>query len=132
MKFTRATDYAVRLLVHLASKDGEGTSIELSKRLDIPFNHLAKLVQALARKGYLITRKGKGGGLRLAKDPKQISLADIIETTEGTMVMSDCLFHRESCKFSRSCKFRKYLGKVQNKVHSLFANETIFDLISTN
>jgi Rrf2 family nitric oxide-sensitive transcriptional repressor len=131
MKITRASDYAIRLLTHLATREEEGTSGELGKELDIPFNHLAKLVQILARKGYLITRKGKGGGLKLAADPKKIDLAEVIEAIEGPIVLSDCLFHRKSCRFSKNCKFRKCLSGVRSKIYQLFSNTTIFDLVTS-
>ena len=132
MKLTRATDYAIRLLTHLASNNEEAKSNELAMELDIPFNHLSKLVQALARKGYLITRKGKGGGLKLAVDPKKISIMDIVETIEGRMMLSNCLLHKESCRFSKKCKFRKCVGWVQNKMMDMLSKQTIYDMVVSN
>jgi Rrf2 family nitric oxide-sensitive transcriptional repressor len=131
MKITRAADYAIRLLAHLASGRGEGTSEALAKKLDIPFNHLAKLVQILARRGYLVTTKGKGGGLRLAVDPKKIDLTEVIEAIEGPLLISDCLFHRESCRFSPKCKFRRTLAKAKSRMNSVLSETTIFDLAAT-
>lgn len=128
MKITKASDYAIRLLTHLASMKGEATSEALAKKLDIPFSHLAKLVQKLARRRYLITRKGKGGGLKLAVDPRTISVADIVEIVEGPIVISDCIFHRESCRFSENCKARKCLANVRYKMQEILAATSVFDL----
>lgn len=128
MKLTRASDFAIRILTHLASDKEEWTSIELAKELDIPFNHLAKLVQVLGRRGYLATRKGKGGGLRLAVDPKAIDLAEIIEAVEGPLVISDCLFHRDACRFSGKCNARRILAKVKAKMRDILSGTSIFDL----
>lgn len=131
MKLTRASDYGIRLLTCLASGCGEGTSEEFAKKLDIPFNHLAKLVQVLARRGFLVTTKGKGGGLKLAVDPRKINLAGVIEAIEGPLVMSDCIFHRESCRFSAKCRIRRVLAKARDKMNSVFLKTTIFDLATT-
>jgi len=132
MKITKATDYAIRLLTYLVEHGGEGRSSEISKEIDVPFNHLAKLVQTLARKKYLITRRGKGGGLKLAKDPNQISLAELIEVIEGPVVISDCIFHREDCKFSSTCKARKYLMWARSQFLENLSAKSIFDLAQTS
>ena len=128
MKITRATDYAIRLLAHLAAGEEETTSQALAKELGIPLNHLAKLVQVLARRGYLITRKGKGGGLRLAADPKKIDLAEIVEVIEGPVIVNDCIFNKNNCRFSGKCKVRKCLSGVQKKIQDMLAETTISDM----
>lgn len=129
MKLTRAADYAIRMLIQLASGGSERTSLELAKRLNIPFNHIAKIVQNLSRNGYLITKKGKGGGISLARDPKKISVYDIVSAIEGPLVVSDCILNRETCKFSRSCNFRDCLADLKGKIEELLSSTSIFDLV---
>lgn len=129
MKLTRASDYSIRLLIHLASQEGGVTSEELSRRLDIPFNHLSKLVQALARRGYLVTRKGKGGGLKLALHPRKINVADVIEMHEGPFVLNDCLLNRKNCRFSGNCLFHKYLKRVRAQMLKMMSRKSIYDLV---
>ncbi|NQU16662.1 MAG: Rrf2 family transcriptional regulator [Candidatus Saganbacteria bacterium] len=128
MNITKATDYAFRFLTTLASEGGEGSCRDLAERIDVPFNHLAKLVQRLSNAGLLITKKGKGGGLKLSKPASQISLADVYEAIEGPVCLNDCLFHRKSCKFSSKCKVRKCLGKIQKKINKMLANQNIMEL----
>jgi len=129
MKITRASDYAIRLLTYLAEKGGEATSEKIAPEIDVPFNHLAKLVPMLARKGYLLSRKGKGGGIKLAVSPKEINIADIITAIEGPMVISDCIFNRKSCRFSEKCKMRKCLYAVRYKIEEILSKTTVFDLV---
>ncbi|MBI5700395.1 Rrf2 family transcriptional regulator [Candidatus Saganbacteria bacterium] len=130
MKITRASDYAIRLLMHLAQeKDGEGRSEKIAKELGIPFNHLAKLVQILGRKGYLITRKGKGGGLKLALDPRKVNLAEVIEAIEGPLVISDCIGKNKFCIRSSKCKIRKCFKTVRDKILELLQETSIHDMI---
>lgn len=128
MKLTRASDFAIRLLTHLASNGEDAKSGELAEELDIPFNHLSKLVQLLARRGYILTRKGKGGGLRLAMDPKKVDLAEIVEAVEGPISISDCIFNKDACRFSSKCRVRKCLGGVRNTIQKMLSRTTIHDM----
>lgn len=128
MNITRASDYAIRLLVRLAAMGKETTSEEVAKEIDVPLSHLTKLVHLLARRGYLLTRKGRGGGLKLAKDPKKINLAEVIEAVEGPMMLNKCLFNRKNCRFSLKCKVRECLGVVQRTMRDLLASKTIFEM----
>lgn len=129
MKITRAADYAMRLLVKLAMLGEESQSRVLSAEIEVPFNHLNKLTQLLSRRGFIATRKGKGGGLRLARDPKSISLMEVIEAVEGPIVLSNCLFQRENCRFSAKCKVRKTLCAVQKQMKAMLAERTIHDMM---
>ncbi len=129
MKLTRATDYAIRLLSYLAADGKENTSVEIAKALNIPFNHLSKLVHQLGRQGYLVTRKGKGGGIQLAVDPKKASLIDVIELIEGPMSMSECILNLGCCENSKTCKFRKKLSGAQALMREALSKSTISDLV---
>ncbi|MBI5699885.1 Rrf2 family transcriptional regulator [Candidatus Saganbacteria bacterium] len=128
MKLTRASDFAVRILKHLAGREGEATSRELSRKLHIPYNHLAKVVQKLSRGGYLKTKKGKGGGIELACEPKTINLFDVIESVEGPLQLSHCILHRKSCAFSRNCGLRRTLALAEQTLKKTLASRTIYDL----
>ncbi|MBU1026294.1 MAG: Rrf2 family transcriptional regulator [Candidatus Margulisbacteria bacterium] len=128
MKITRASDYAIRLLSHLAAGEIQTTSEELSGELGIPLNHLAKLVQVLGRRGFLLTRKGRGGGLRLGIDPKKVNVAQVIEAIEGPIVISECILNRKACNFSNKCKARKCLGALKQKMFNLLSGTSIADL----
>ncbi|MFA4844907.1 MAG: Rrf2 family transcriptional regulator [Candidatus Margulisiibacteriota bacterium] len=128
MNITRASDFAIRILVRLAV-DGEATTCEaLAKEIDVPYNHVAKIVQLLARRGFLLTRRGKCGGLSLAVDPRRISLADVIEAVEGPLTISHCVLRKESCRFSPKCKVRTCFGAVQAKIRGMLADRTILEM----
>ncbi len=128
MKLTRKADFAIRLLIHLASDSKESTSRALAKTLNIPFNHLAKIVHELSRHGFIITKKGKGGGLKLAKNPASINVYEVVSAIEGPVVISDCILSRETCKFSKSCNFRKCLSGLKEKLEKLLITTKISDL----
>ena len=131
MKLTRAADYAIRLLTHLVAIGGKSTSEILSKKIDVPLNHVSKIVQKLSRSGYLITRKGKGGGLRLARNPKHINLAEIVEIIDGPIMLSDCILNKESCCFGKKCKVRLCLAGIRAKMLKVLSKTKIGDLVPT-
>ncbi|MED5458360.1 MAG: Rrf2 family transcriptional regulator, partial [Pseudomonadota bacterium] len=75
MHLTRYTDYAIRVLLYLAVKGEERTTInEIAQTFSISRNHLMKIVQELNQKGYLTAIRGKNGGLLLGRSPETISL----------------------------------------------------------
>lgn len=132
MKLTRGADFSIRILSRLAILDKEVTSEELADKIRVPLNHVAKLVQLLARRGYIITKKGKGGGIRLALDPKKIDLAEVIEAVEGPIVISDCILHKSSCCFGKNCRVRTCLDKLRQKMLAVLSATTIYDLMPAN
>ncbi|OGC11428.1 hypothetical protein A3K48_02815 [candidate division WOR-1 bacterium RIFOXYA12_FULL_52_29] len=130
MNITRAADYSLRLLVKLAALDGGAQSRPLAEEIDIPFNHFNKLTRLLARRGFISTRKGKGGGLKLARDPKKISLVEVIEAVEGPIMLNHCLFNRKNCRFSVKCRVRKTLCSVQKMMKQMLAERSIHDMLT--
>ena len=68
------------------------------------------------------------GGLKLAADPKKISLAAVVTAIEGPVMISDCLLNKASCPFSGKCKARKCLGAVKSRINQLLGATTIYDI----
>ncbi len=83
MQLTRHTDYALRVLIHLAAKpSGRATIPEIADAYGLSRNHLMKVVHHLGQGGFLDTRRGRGGGFTLARAPDSISLGDVVRHTE--------------------------------------------------
>ncbi len=92
MRLTRYTDYALRVLMYLGDQPGRtGTISEIAGRYRISRNHLLKVVHGLARAGYLVTRRGKGGGLQLARPAEQINLGEVVRRMEGSLAVVECM-----------------------------------------
>lgn len=91
MRLTAYTDYALRVLVYVALKRPETTTIsEIAQNYRISRNHLMKVVHHLGVLGYLETVRGKGGGIRLAQAPSKINLAEVVRKTEEDMALVEC------------------------------------------
>lgn len=128
MKITRASDFAIRVLVKLAESKAKLTSEKIAQEIEVPFSHVAKIVQALSRNGFIASSKGKNGGLRLAQDPHSIDLSKVIQAVEGPFVLSDCILNKGVCNFSGGCKVRKCFGQVRNEMMKVLAKTNIHDL----
>jgi Rrf2 family nitric oxide-sensitive transcriptional repressor len=100
MKLTRYTDYAMRMLIHLGSRNGELCSIrEISEGFDVSQNHMMKVAQDLVNAGYVESVRGRNGGLRLARPASEINLGALTRHTENSFSLVDC----EGCRIAPAC-----------------------------
>lgn len=91
MQLTRHTDYALRVLIHLAVwPTGRATIGEIADAYDLSRNHLMKVVHHLGQGGFLETQRGRNGGFSLARAPEAISIGAVIRHTEPDMNLADC------------------------------------------
>ena len=100
MQLTRHTDYALRVLIHLAVTDsGRATIPEIADAYGLSRNHLMKVVHHLGQGGFLDTQRGRGGGFTLARPAQAITIGDVIRHSEPDMNMADC----GSCVIRPAC-----------------------------
>src|SRR3546814_20582818 len=79
------------VLIHLALHDGRLCSIgEISRTYDVSHNHLMKVVNALARDGFIETVRGRSGGMRLARPADRITVGEVVRRTEEGFELADC------------------------------------------
>lgn len=91
MRLTLYTDYALRMLMHLAAHQERLCSIaEISDAFGVSRNHLMKVANDLGRAGYVRSVRGRMGGLRLARPAQQINLGDVVRHTEDGFALADC------------------------------------------
>jgi Rrf2 family protein len=127
---TRQIDYAIRMIAFMATdKSKKYTTDEISEILDIPRSFLPTIVSSLAAKKIIFTYRGKSGGMKLAKDPSEISVFDVIEAIDGQIVINTCLFDDAICGFTQVCKIRKFWEKLQEELVERLKNTKISDLI---
>lgn len=128
--------YGIRAVIYLASQPvshGKTGIIKISKDLDLPTPFLAKILQQLAKQKILSSSKGPHGGFSLLKDPRTITLLDIVNTIDGKDVFTNCVMHNGTCnsgeKNSKKCALHDDYEKIRHNIIRLFSNRTIFDLV---
>jgi Rrf2 family protein len=119
MQLNQATDYAFRVMLHLAGLP-EASVVStrvLAVEQVIPLRFLLKLMRSLIAAGLVKSYRGTEGGFRLARAAAQISLWDIIVAMEGPVAIHRCLAEREAChkNCTEECPVHATLGKLQEE-----------------
>lgn len=128
--------YGIRAIIYLASKSlsNEKTGIKkISSDLNLPTPFLAKILQQLVKQKILSSSKGPHGGFSLLKDPRKITLLDIVNTIDGNDIFTNCVMHNGSCegveKDKKHCPLHEDYEKTRTNLIKLFSNKTIQDLV---
>jgi Rrf2 family nitric oxide-sensitive transcriptional repressor len=128
MKLTRYTDYALRVLMHLAVQPGQLTSIStIARAYGISQNHLMKVVQDLRTAGYVDAERGRAGGIRLARAPEQINLGEVVRHTEEGFDLVDCAH----CLIAPACALTAALYRALAAFMEVLDGYTLADLTSS-
>ena len=133
MKFSRKTDYGVMLLTALRVTFNTTGFIPLSsvtREYNLPFSFLEKLAEALKGAGYLASKRGPEGGYRLIRDPKTVTLKELIAVFEEPPMMK-CLKSADPekhCAFVAVCPTRKTWNLLNNKVMDMFEHVTLAEM----
>ena len=126
MRLTLMTDYALRLLMHVAQRPERLCTIsEIAQAYGISETHLMKVTHQLALQGWIETLRGKGGGMRLAREPKQISIGAVIRGLESDFTLAECFGSDNRCTLSGDCRLASML---QGALHSFMAHLDDFTL----
>lgn len=112
MQLTHYTDYGLRVLMLLALQTDRRliTITEIAEHFSIPRSHLVKVVHRLGQLGYVTTVRGKGGGLRLAKDPQDIAIGRVVRDMEARLDVVDC--RRPPCPVQADCALKDVLDQA--------------------
>ncbi len=130
MRLTTFSDYSIRVILYLGIQRGElAKIIDISNAYSISENHLTKVVHFLAQNNFIETTRGKGGGLRLVRDPKTINVGQLIRLTEGDTGFLPCLDTEGACCIQSVCKLRGVLREAQTALYKVFDQYTIADLL---
>ena len=127
----RTGQHAVMALAILGAQS-PGTYVgaaDIALRIGAPGNYLGKLLQTLAREGLVESKKGLGGGFRLARPAEQISLRDVVDPIEPLDRLERCLLGRAVCGLSSPCAVHLRYGAMREQYFRLMEETTIADLV---
>ena len=108
MRLSEYTDYTLRVLMYCAAHRERLVTIgELAEYHGVSKNHLMKVVNDLAHQGLIETTRGRGGGLRLLKEPGAIRIGDVVRATETDFRLVECFDPRTNlCSLTPSCRLK--------------------------
>lgn len=130
MRLNLHTDYALRLLMFLAQRGDQAAVDEIAAAFGISRHHLMKVAQQLAALGYVETRRGRGGGLTLARAPEQINIGAVVRALEPTGTFVECFDRRtNACKIAGACGLQGALNLALGDFLARLDQYTLVELI---
>lgn len=135
MRLTQWTDYALRVLMYCAThkqRESAPTIAEIAEAHGISRSHLMKVVMELSAKGWLSTTRGRGGGLRLVKDPSQIVIGEVVRQMEEDFRLVEC-FNPDSntCRIDGVCRLKGSLQQALQAYMQVLDGVSLAGLIAT-
>ncbi len=130
MQLTQYTDYSLRVLIYLARlpEPGMATITEIADYHRISRNHLVKVVNNLANTGFILTTRGKGGGMRLSRPAHTIGLGEVVRLTETNMNLVECFDTKANqCCIARGCFLKTALYEARRAFMTVLDKYTLAD-----
>lgn len=130
---SRTGGYALHATLAIAEMQGERAAVraqEVAETLGLPANYLAKILQSLARFGILVSERGRNGGFRLARDPEQIRLIEVVEGFDHLGPTRQCLLGRGTCSDESGCPAHDEWKAASAPAFRFFETRTLADLMS--
>lgn len=131
MQLTRYTDFGIRTLMYLAIQPDRETLFrisEITEVFDLSPNHVSKIVHHLGKLGYLETIRGKSGGFRLGKSPKDINVGELVRVLENSLAPIDC--SKPYCRLSPACQLKGVLGDAVAAYLAVIDAYSLYDIVS--
>lgn len=122
-------DYGLEILTVL-TKEGQNAVMplrRLTKESKLPYRFASQLAVALKEAGILGSREGAAGGYFLAKDPKQVTVADVVKILEGKKGLVRCV--GASCQRENVCQCQSTWHQIQSDIHQVMGEYTLADLV---
>jgi Rrf2 family nitric oxide-sensitive transcriptional repressor len=133
MVFSRASSYGILTVIYLAQLSDERPRPirTIADGLGIRAAFLAKIVQTLVQQGIICSHKGPGGGIRLARSPKELTLGQVVVAIDGVDYQSICILGMPGCSSRRECLFQACKNKIQSGISELLSDQNVFQVAMT-
>lgn len=132
MKISTRGRYSLRMMIDLAQhyNDGFIALKDISERQNISKKYLEQIIPFLNRSNLLLANKGHMGGYKLAKDPSQITVRDILESAEGSLTPVSCMDNSPNlCEKCSECVTLPIYQGLYDVVNKYFESITLKDII---
>jgi len=130
MQLTRAADYAIRVMIHLAAfaPGTRASRAELAAASECPEQFLSKVLQSLTRAGLVVSHRGNTGGFELAPAHRSATMLEIVEAVEGPIHLNVCLGADDECSRQSWCPAYAVWNEAQSALTGVLRKSNIGDL----
>ena len=133
LRITRLTDYGTVVLAHLARDDASLVSAaEVAAATGIALPTVSKLLKTMAKAGLVNSTRGSHGGYQLARDARAISAADVIDTLEGPVSITECSASDRHCDFEAICNVGGAWQRINVAIRRALDEISLADLLRSN
>jgi FeS assembly SUF system regulator len=133
LRISKLTDYGTVVLVQLAANAGQVSSAtDVANATEIALPTVSKLLKSLARAGLVNSTRGANGGYKLARDPADISAADVIDALEGPVSITECSSSDSHCNFEHVCNVGGAWQRINIAIRHALDGVSLVDLTRTN
>ena len=130
MQISKFSDYAFRALIYLAHNEDKLCTVEeLAEKLETSPHHMKKVVHKLASTDYVVSLKGRTGGLRLGLSPEEINLGEVLTFTEENLNLFECFSNSNCPMVSGGCKLKAISHVALSKFINEFSAYTLADIM---
>lgn len=131
MRLNQASDFALRILIQLASKNEAVTIKTISDELGLVNSHVMKIAAKLRQAGFIHSQRGRMGGVSLARPVKEITIGQVVRAIETDFAIVECMQNSQSnCTFIKNCKLRNTIQKATDAFLSTLDAQTLQDLVA--
>jgi Rrf2 family protein len=130
MQLTRAADYAIRVMIHLATLPAHERALlpTLALATGAPESFLSKILQALCRAGFIASQRGQAGGFELLRPGRHASIRAVVEAIDGPINLNLCLISGTACRRKSRCPAHPVWAKAQEAMLEVLNTSTIAGL----
>lgn len=131
MYLSKFTDYSFRILMYLGNNpDKLSTVDELSSILGLSTHYVKKIVYKLSTNNYILSLKGRNGGIKLGMDPKDINLGKLLEITEDNLDILECFsIENNTCSLNNCCKLKPIINDALESFKLELSKYTLDDIL---
>lgn len=132
MKYSKATNYALHSMVHLAMEtDNKAVRVDdLAQLQNLSPTYLSKILTKLAKAGLILSTPGVNGGYRLLQSPEQVTFLEIIQAIEGQEALLSCTMTHEGKGHHHECLIEKAIVDAEDKMLEALAQKTIAGILT--
>lgn len=129
MQLNKFTDYALRILMYISRpRDNAYTIAEIAADLQVSQNHLVKIVHFMGKQNWLITTRGKGGGIRLNPDAVHLKVGDAVRTLQGENQIVEC--NNPPCVLRSHCGLKSILDQALDQFYQYLNQYTLGEVLA--
>ncbi|MFZ4591146.1 MAG: RrF2 family transcriptional regulator [Ignavibacteria bacterium] len=125
--FSKKCEYGLQAVLYLSTieEDRTASADEISKKLGIPKEFVSKILQSLALKKIVSSKKGNSGGFYLGKPASNIKLIEIVEAIDGLSLFHNCVLGFPDCSPESPCPVHNKWGKLRSDAYDMLTKETL-------